>query len=189
MSGGLKTVTLYRCSAHQLANSQYKIGSWSSYVLDTKANVKVTGDDQQVITLPYDTDYETINAVGIDSKIYDVIGVDQNTLASASTKLRIQLNPVSSFIASGATISGYWERLPSKVATFGRFDIGYDAMKESRYVQFDSIPISGSTTGIKTYYLQITARAMLGSSLSEIRQYGMFVFWHPEIMSWSEAST
>lgn len=152
----ISTVTIYRCTEHQPSNGIHKIGSWSSYALETVANVKNTGDINQNLILPYSANILTANAVGFDSKIYDIISIRRSTLANDSLELQIQYNPISSSITTSSTMAGYWERTPSIQNYGATFDIGDDTYKYSRKEAFATLATISGIAG-QPYYYQIVS--------------------------------
>ena len=187
----ISTITVYRCADHQPINGQHKIGSWSSYALETVNNVKNTGDINQTITLPYSASILTANALGMDSKIYDIVSMKRSTLANDSIEMDIQLNPVSTYISTSTTVNGYWERTPSIQNYGASLNIGDDTYKYSRKEEFAKISAISGITG-QPYYYQITSTwDVFGLTTGkDISLYGGYAPYLPDILrSFSSSST
>lgn len=186
----ISTVTVYRCADHQPINGQHKIGSWASYALETVANVKNTGDINQVITLPYSANIVTANALGMDSKIYDIVSMRRSTLANDSIEMEIQLNPVSSYITTSTTVSGYWDRTPMIQNYGASLTIGDDTYKYSRKEEFAKMSAISGITG-QPYYYQIASTwdVFANATSNDIALYGGYAPYTPDTLRSFTSST
>lgn len=186
----ISTVTVYRCADHQPINGQHKIGSWSSYALETVANVKNTGDINQVVILPYSANIVTANALGMNSKIYDIVSMRRSTLANDSIEMEIQLNPVSSYITTSITVNGYWERTPSLMNYGISLNIGDDVYKYSRMEAFAKITPISDIAG-QPYYYQIASTwdVFANATSNDIALYGGYAPYLPDLLRSFSSST
>ena len=146
MVASLETVSLYYYLDHQPSNRQHKIGGFGT-AAHTVSNVKVTNDFNQTITLPWDSDIDKANVAVIKNKVYDITAIRAGTLAgNKSMELDLIYNPVSTMLTSGLTVSGVWERTPSKQHTGFKVNIADDALETSRTISLAKIPDYSTTT-------------------------------------------
>lgn len=184
----IEAVDLYYIPNHQFANRQYFIGTKTSFKLGTVNGVKCTGNMMQTIKLPYSASFETFNMVGIDGKFYDVLSVDSSTQDGKTYSIQIALNPVVSFISTGANISGYWERTPTLQNPSANISIGDDRLYVSRKVYLPKIS-SVWGNGDKPMYVEICAKRDLdiGEGDDSIAFYGMWVPAYSFLLSYPSA--
>lgn len=171
----IEDINLYYIPNHQFANRQFFIGTKTAYLIDTITNIKVTENMVQSIQIPWDDNFNYVNLIGIGTKFYDVLGIDKQTFKERSIILNILLNPVVSFLSSGLSVSGYWERTPSKQHNGMTVNIGNDVLKTTRTVALPRLVSDGTTP---SFYYQITAKYdIVNSDASQICSYCGIAPW------------
>lgn len=182
----ISTVYIYYVANQQLANRQYVLQP-SSTLLTTNNNIKNTGDFYQEIHIPYSASNATANMMKIDNKYYDILEVDNTTFKESSTVYKIALNPISTYITNGLTVTGMWDRTPTAINKGVKINMTTDAYKPSRSV---ILPYEGPKWGYedKAFYVEISTRAGFNPGFNSsstntwikgiagtTRRYGFFV--------------
>lgn len=170
------TLDLYYIPNHQFANRQYFIGTKTSYLLGSITGVKYNGNMTQTLKLPDNANFAKFNLVGLGGKFYDVISVDSSTQEQKSSSITIMFNPVVTFISTAATISGYWDRTPTKQNNSATISIGDDMLKVSRKEYLPKLPSLWGNND-KPMYIEICAKRDLdiGEGDDSIAFYGHWV--------------
>lgn len=185
----VSTVYLMYVANQQLANRQFVMQP-SGTILTTNDNIKNTGDINQEIHIPYSPSNATANMIKIDNKYYDIVSVDNVTFNEKSTIYSISLNPISTYLTNGLSMSGYWEKTPTKINYGCTFNIGEDVLVQSNKIAFPVVaPIPGNAG--QPYFFQISTTWDLFANAQDtkLNQYAGFAPYLKDILAWTPASS
>jgi hypothetical protein len=185
----ISTVYIYYVANQQLANRQFVLQP-SATLLSTNLNIKNTGDIYQEIHIPYAAANATANMMKIDNKYYDIVSVDNATFKETSTIYSIALNPVSTYLTNGLSVTGYWDKTPGKVNYGCTFNIGEDTFIQSNKTEFGKLAAVSGITG-QPYYFQITTTwdIFANAEGGEVIQYAGFAPYLKTMLAWAAASS
>lgn len=185
----VSTVYLYYVANHQLANRQFVLQP-SATLLSTNNGVKNTGDIYQEIHIPYASANATANVAKIDNKYYDIVSVDNTTFKEQTMVYSLALNPVSTYLTNGLSVTGYWDKTPGKVNYGCTFNIGEDSFIQSAKTEFGKLAAVSGVSG-QPYYFQITTTWDIHTNAegSKVIQYAGFAPYLKTMLSWATASS
>jgi hypothetical protein len=165
--------------------------AYDEYKITSVDQVQVTEDLDKTIEVPIFSGWQDVNAARIGTSHYWVVASGQSTRSAGSVSMILEFNPATSLIAGGATLTGWWDRTPTRM-TATRFNVKDDSMELSRRIRAPTLPkvyasqreLPGAQL-VQTFWVQITFTSYLhpdeGYEMdhSTMHRLGCFVGWDP----------
>lgn len=185
-----ETVYFYYVPQHQYSNRTYYIGtSWSSYLITSVANVKVSNLEMKDILVPYTTNIEHANIIKIGYRYYDVTSVDDmSNVSTRNIRFGLEFNPVSTFITTSSSLAGYWEYTPTSHNYNTKINFSDATYKESRRQALPYLT-HASIDDYKIYYYQVSSKYRKSTATDgELTLYGGFLLYDDNIFTNSDTT-
>lgn len=137
--------------------------SLTSYTLASFNNVKFSLDLVQTIRVPYFTNYDKANCVRMNSEIYWITAVKNETMADTTLVFAIQYNGASSLVHKNDNLAGFWLR--SGLADNCPWMRITPYSGETYIAGSQQLPVIGSTADSnRIFWVQITSTEKIKSN-------------------------
>lgn len=168
-------LTLLKVPERQLANRQVALGIDPANGIYTFENVKMNGNHEQVVDVPWVDGLETANMAYADGMFFDIISWDNTTFENRQMRLTLKLEPFATYLPTDATLFGWLEKTPILVHRGARINIGFDALKASSSFMLPTLPIIG---GMAVNWVEVVATEDIETSdPSRFTIYGFPIFY------------
>lgn len=184
----ITNLSLLHVPERQLANRQVRLAISGSSIVKTFENVKLNGNLEQTVPLPWESGLEHCNMVLADGRYYDILTWDNTTYEGRQMLLTIKLEPFATYIQPESNVFGFLERTPTLVHMGAKIAVSKDVLRPSHSVTLPSLPAFG--TG-RINWVEVVSTADIEPDPidnSRFTIYGFPIIYRPEEMTLSNES-